>query len=359
MYELLGSYNKEQILNHLTKNPGKTANEIANNTSISYKNTYKILQELLEKQIVEKQHNNYFLRSDFIEYIKDFSNNMIRNYTGSLFLKNKLDLYNTLLALYPKEDMKNQIDELIDNWLIKKLDDWYCKYYDFENKEYNRVKEIISSKFSSKELNILEVGCGTGRLTKQLADDFSQVEGIDIEEKYINYCNNNNYRKNLSFNTADIHSYSTKEKYDVVIFSWIGLHYQEKIDTIIEILNTITHNDSLIIILDAYYETEYIDILQKINPVNMDNIKLLKEQLNDKLVSFFSNFNQEILFTNYKFDSVEEVINNFKIELTLEESYQWSKKDEEIIREYLNTKQNPTIIQEGLWITTIEKNSTN
>lgn len=215
---------------------------------------------------------------------------------------------------------------------MNKLDDWYCKYYDFEDKEYNKVKEVIDNTFLSSQLNILEVGCGTGRITKKLAKDFDKVVGIDVEEKYINFCKNKIKAYNISFNTANIKEFKYKEKFDVVIFSWTGLHYQKHINKIIDNLKKIIKKNSLIIILDAYYETEYVQILQMIKPADINNTKLLKEKLNEKLIKTFGNLNQEVLFTEYKFENIEKVINNFKIELTLEESHTWTKEDESKLR---------------------------
>lgn len=354
MYNLFGSKNKTKIIFYLTNNPSKTVKEISKQTKINYKNTFKIIQEFLEKEIVIKKENEYYIKSEFIEYIKNFSNLLLKNYTNSLFLKNKLDLYNTLVNLYPKEDIKDKIDNLIENWLVDKLDDWYSKYYDFENKEYNKVKELINNNFSNNQLRILEVGCGTGRLTKKLAEDFLKVTGIDTEEKYINFCKNKIKTNNLFFKTANIKDFKSKERYNVIIFSWIGLHYQKDITEILNNLKLLANKSSLVIILDAYYDTEYVKVLQMIRPVDMSQVKLLKGELNEKLIEKFGNFNQELLFTQYKFENIAEVINNFKIELTLEESHLWTKDDESILKEYLLNKENSTIIQEGLWISTIK-----
>ena len=351
MITLFESENKNKIVSYLAENPDKSAKEITEKTQINYKNTYKILQELLEKQIVIKKENQYHLTSQFIEHIKKFSDTLLKNHTNSLFLRNKLDLYNTLITLYPEDDIKENIDTLIENWLVDKLDDWFSKFYDLENKEYKKIKKIINNQFNSNNLNILEVGCGTGRITEKLSKDFKTVTGIDYEEKFISYCNKK--YNNIEFETADIKDFKTDKNYDVILFSWTGLHYQENIDLILNNIKQITNENTLIIILDAYYETEYINILQMIRPVDMNQTKLLKEKLNEKLAHEFGNLNQEVLFTKYTFETITDVINNFKIELTLEESHIWTKDDESTLKEYLHNKENSLEIQEGLWITTI------
>lgn len=353
MYSLFGSKTKSDIITYLLNNPHKTAKQISQETKINYKNTHKILNELLDEQIISKKQRSYYLKSQFIESLKKVSDSGLKNYTDYLVIKNNLDLYNTLISLYPEENIKNDVDELIENWLVKKLDDWYSKNYDLENKEYEKIKEIILNRFQTKKLKILEIGSGTGRLASKLAKDFEKVKGIDLEEKYIKYCEKKHKRKNLQFENANIEKYEDKEKYDVILFSWMGLHYQKNIDKIIHNTKKLIKKQGLILIIDAYYETEYIKILQLIREENLGEIKLLKENLNQKLISEFKNLKQEILLTKYTFKDIQEVINNFKIELTLEESRIWTKEDEEKLKKHLLKKKQPLIIGEGLWITKI------
>lgn len=111
---------------------------------------------------------------------------------------------------------------------------------------------------------------------------------------------------------------------------------------------------SLLLILDAYYETEFMQVLNMLRPLDMNQIKLLKEKLNDQLISSFGNLKNEVVLTNYQFDNVESLIDNFKIELTLEESRIWTKEDEDKIKEYLLGKKEKLKIGEGFWLSSIE-----
>ena len=90
------------------------------------------------------------------------------------------------------------------------------------------------------------------------------------------------------------------------------MHYQENIDEILENLKKLSNKGSLILILDGYYDTEFIEVLNMLRPVNMNKIKLFKEKLNEKIVDVFGNFKQEVVLNHYKFDSIESLIDNFK-----------------------------------------------
>ena len=51
---------------------------------------------------------------------------------------------------------------------------------------------------------------------------------------------------------------------------------------------------------------------------------------------------------------MKSVIDNFRIELTIEESHVWTKDDEDKLKEYLLGKKNSLIIGEGIWISVVK-----
>ena len=342
---------------YLVGNPNKSAKEISEATEIGYKNAFKILQDLLLKEIVSEKDKKYFIKKHFISHIKQIHDSLLKNYSQELLFRNKFDLYNMLSASYSDDKIVSKIDGIIDDWLMKKLDEWYSKYYDPENKEYLEVKKIINSKFN-KKANILEIGTGTGRFAFKLAKDFTSIVAIDKEKDHVDYCKKTSKHNNLEFVQSTARDFKSQKKFDVVVFSWIGFHYQEDYREMMENIDNHMNKDSMIIILDAYSETEYVKILQLIDKRDMDESKAKKEKIKEFLAGKYGNIEQKVLFTNYIFPSIEEVVNNFKIEATLEESHFWTKEDEHKVRQYLGTKEKPLEIQEGLWITTINKKST-
>lgn len=356
MYSILYSKTKEKILFYLGKNPYKTAKDISENSGVSYKYTFKILKEFEKNNIIFEKNKKYYLRSEFIHYIKEFSDTLMKNYSKEFFFKNKYDLYNVLSSTYKDDNVTKKVEKIMSDWVIKKLNDWYSKFYDPQDKEYKLLKETI--KLFPKKYKILELGCGTGRLTFKLAKDFKKIVAIDEERENIKFCKKINKFKNITFENSGAKEFKSKEKFDVIFFSWMGLHYHRDYKEIIKNIKSLMHNKTTIIIIDAYPETEYIKILQLIRKRDMEEIKKLKEDLNDYLIKEFNDLEQKVLFTEYHFPSVEELINNFKIELTLEESHIWTKEDEEKIKNHLARKSHPLIVQEGLWLSIIRPKST-
>lgn len=359
MYNLFGSESKELIIIYLSNNPNSSAKQIDKDINkyskiLSYKNIYRILSELTEVNVVHKKESKYYLSSEFIEYIKHISDSMLTTHASDVFVRNKTDFYNVMLYLDPKDEVKKDVSGYLNSWLMKKLDEWYSKFYDPEDIEFKTIVEKIEKKFGKKKkLSILEVGCGTGRVTQKLSKKYKDVIGIDHNEKYIEYVKEK-YSDSITFEHADIREYTSKKKYDIVIFSWIGLHYNTEIEDILTNVKKLMSKGSLLLILDAYYETEFMQVLNMLRPLDMNQIKLLKEKLNDQLISSFGNLKNEVVLTNYQFDNVESLIDNFKIELTLEESRIWTKEDEDKIKEYLLGKKEKLKIGEGFWLSSIE-----
>ncbi|MGG1659285.1 class I SAM-dependent methyltransferase [Brevibacillus sp. NRS-1366] len=77
---------------------------------------------------------------------------------------------------------------------------------------------------------ILDLGCGTGDLTTQLAETGAKVAGIDFSADMIRTARQK--YPHLPFHVADAHTYRTEESYDA-IFSNAALHWMKKPEEVI------------------------------------------------------------------------------------------------------------------------------
>lgn len=357
MYELLGSKSKEIVFLYLVNNPNQTIKEITAGTKLQYKYVFKIITEFLEKSIVDKNNKTYALAPKFVEFYRKTSDKISEKYIDSIFMRNKLDLYNAFCSLEDDKGIKSKVDKIIGDWFYNKLDEWYSKYYDPENIELKKIISTIEDKFeSNKDIRILEIGCGTGRTSFELEKQYKNYVAIDSSKEYITYCNKKSkkLKQTIDFKYADIKKFKSNEKFDVILFDWVGLHHQKNIDKILDNVKTLSNKEGLLVILDAYHDSEYVEILQSLREVDLNKTKLKKEVLSEKLVKKFETISQDTIKTFYKFTSIKNVIENFKIELTLEESHIWTKKDEENLKEYLSKKKEPLVIGEGFTLVKID-----
>lgn len=115
----------------------------------------------------------------------------------------------------------------------------YAQYYDllYRDKDYAREAEFIVQLFDrwlakpTNQIEILDLACGTGRHTQELARLGYQVEGSDISGDMIAVANEQANKQGLniryyneSFQTCD----RIAQKYDAVIIMFSAINYLTK-----------------------------------------------------------------------------------------------------------------------------------
>ncbi len=102
-----------------------------------------------------------------------------------------------------------------------------AEYYDllFEDVDYEGWAKYVVRFFSVARVKVervLEVGCGTGNLTKHLVDMGFKVVGLDVSEEMVKVAK----RKlpKVEFLVADVREFSLDERFDAIISTFDSLN---------------------------------------------------------------------------------------------------------------------------------------
>lgn len=127
---------------------------------------------------------------------------------------------------------------------IKNAFDLGAKNYD----NYSQVQKKISKKilyilneynklvnFNKKEINVLDLGCGTGDFSVQILNNFKikYIEVVDLSNKMIKLAKTKIKFSNFKSSVSDFDEYSDFKKFDLII-SNMALHWSENIYLLID-----------------------------------------------------------------------------------------------------------------------------
>ncbi|MFV5693252.1 methyltransferase domain-containing protein [Flavobacterium sp. LT1R49] len=173
------------------------------------------------------------------------------------------------------------------------------------------VQSLIQDISKSKEIRIVDVGCGNGDMLRTLAD-FGlknnlkfQLIGIDANNFTIMHARKLSEKySNISYQCEDIFDKSFEElKYDIVLCTLTLHHFKD--DDIIHLLHVFNNNSNIGIVINdlqrsavAYRLFEALCFVFRLNDMSREDglISILRGFKKEELVSFSEKLN----FSNYK-----------------------------------------------------------
>lgn len=136
----------------------------------------------------------------------------------------------------------NEVKDYYDNFL------GHLKYDHIrENPRHAKIKKDLKG-IIKEEMNVLDLGCGTGITTKYIAGLGAKVIGIDISPKLIQFAKRNSNHRDIEYRIGDVTNFSLDKKdFDVICLIDIMEHIpRAKIPRLIKNIERYSHNNTII-----------------------------------------------------------------------------------------------------------------
>lgn len=128
--------------------------------------------------------------------------------------------------------------------------------YDGMNNDLTDLKFYKKWLPKKKEARILELCCGTGRLTLPIAKDGYKISGVDITSSMLDQANAKALEAGLTidFIKADIRILDLPEKYDLIFIPFNSIHHLYQNDDLFQVFNVVKSHlkENGIFLLDCY-----------------------------------------------------------------------------------------------------------
>lgn len=189
--------------------------------------------------------------------------------------------------------------------------------YDGMNNDLTDLKFYKKWLPKKKEARILELCCGTGRLTLPIAKDGYKISGVDITSSMLDQANAKALEAGLTidFIKADIRTLDLSEKYDLIFIPFNSIHHLYQNDDLFQVFNVVKSHlkENGLFLLDCYNpniqyiiegEKEQKEIAEYITK---DGRKILIKQKMSYESKTQINRIEWHYFINNKFDSIQNL----------------------------------------------------
>ncbi len=137
--------------------------------------------------------------------------------------------------------------------------DDYAYYYNafYGDKDYSNEAKVVSeliNEYRPETVNILDMGCGTGRHDEELAKLNYKILGVDLSPKMIEIAQKNR-TAGTEFRVHDIKTFRSEKKFDCVISLFHVMSYMNSNRDLIEAFRTANEHlsEGDVFIFDLWY----------------------------------------------------------------------------------------------------------
>lgn len=219
------------------------------------------------------------------------------------------------------------------------------KRYDSLSRTEEDVRQI-NRLIDVENKSVLEIGCGTGRITFHLAERASEIVAIDIDGSAIREALNRNPYANVRFLVENIETTRLGEKFDAILSTWMGYMYLKSVPKAIENISQHLKDDGVFLLLCGYYGDEFHKIVRMLIGEKAKNVSFYSK-LEESLSKCFT-FERHILKGQLVFSSKKDIIRSFQLELANDYGMILDNHHKQRLKDYLKTRDELTIRSDSL-----------
>jgi malonyl-CoA O-methyltransferase len=178
-----------------------------------------------------------------------------------------------------------------------------------EYNSYNIIQQIVSKalvrELTFQPKRILELGCGSGQVFKNIDFDFDYYKAIDFSQEMCDIHPQNTKLDVLclNFDTPEFHKNLENEKYDLVLSS-SSLQWSQNLTKILNTLSTVSDNINMVLFSSNTFKTIF-ELTNTDSPIlDLNNIK--------KSFDKFYRCEYEVLNYKIEFKTKKELFNYIK-----------------------------------------------
>lgn len=190
---------------------------------------------------------------------------------------------------------------------VKKYNEW-CEYYDRDGLEL----KLLRSKINFFGKKVLDIGCGTGRLSYRILPFVKEVIGVDIEKEAIDICemkkrdNVDSYK--AKFQVKDTNNLAFLEKsVDIVIFSW-SIYLILKKERLLTNIKKFLNDGGYVIVLQPIAGDFEETLFHFYRRSNLSEFAAHSSESLRLLNKIFNNCSEDILKAFFTFPTIEKTI---------------------------------------------------
>ncbi len=160
-------------------------------------------------------------------------------------------------------------------------------------------KVFVNELGLDKNKSALEIGCGTGRILRNLSCNYKSYIGIDVSEKTVLRAKEHfsNF-SNVQFICADFLEFNFLQKFDVIYSTLTFMHVKEKLVAIKKVYDSLNVGGKFVLSIDKNQSTQIDTGYSKVEvfPDNPDNIKSNMQKVGFKNIKCKEIENAYIIF---------------------------------------------------------------